>query len=185
MVALSTESDRFVAFSDLTIMIVDDNQYMRQLIYNMLRAFDVGLVLHAPNAKDAFEEMRQTRVDCLIVDWLMPGGMNGIEFVKMVRTSPRSPRPDIPLILCTGHTEKDRVFDARDAGVSEVLTKPVSPRALMHKLQLAIYRPRPFIISSTYTGPDRRRRKGVKYTGIERRRTVGLRQDDIDALLKG
>jgi CheY-like chemotaxis protein len=185
MVALRTEAERFVAFCDLTIMIVDDNQYMRQLLNHMLRAFDVGLILHAGNARDAFEEIRQTRVDCLIVDWLMPGGISGIEFVKMVRTSPKSPRPDIPLILCTGHTEKERVIEARDAGVSEVLTKPVSPRALMHKLRLAIYRPRPFIISPNYTGPDRRRRKNVKYTGIERRNLIGLRQDDIDALLRG
>jgi two-component system chemotaxis response regulator CheY len=185
MVALKPDVDRYVSFSDLTIMIVDDNQYMRQLLNHMLRAFDVGLILHAGNAKDAFEEMRQTRTDCLIVDWLMPGGMSGIEFVKMVRTSPKSPKPDIPLILCTGHTEKERVLEARDAGVSEVLTKPVSPRALMHKLRLAIFRPRPFIISPNYTGPDRRRRNNVKYNSIERRRTIGLRQDDIDALLKG
>jgi two-component system, chemotaxis family, chemotaxis protein CheY len=184
MVSLSSDPE-YVAFTDLTIMIVDDNQYMRQLIGHMLRAFEVGLILHSTNARDAFEEIRQTRIDCLIVDWLMPGGMSGIEFVNLVRTSPKSPKPDIPLILCTGHTEKERVMEARDAGVSEVLTKPVSPRSLMHKLRLAIYRPRPFIISPAYTGPDRRRRKNIKYAGIERRRTLGLHQDDIDALLNG
>ena len=40
----------------------------------MLRAFDVGLILHAGNVKDAFEEMRQPRINFLIVDCLMPGG---------------------------------------------------------------------------------------------------------------
>lgn len=115
MVPLSSDPE-YVAFTDLTIMIVDDNQYMRQLIGHMLRAFEVGLILHSANARDAFEEIRQTRIDCMIVDWLMPGGMSGIEFVQLVRTSPKSPKPDIPLILCTGHTEKERVMKARGAG---------------------------------------------------------------------
>ncbi|MEE9290211.1 MAG: response regulator, partial [Alphaproteobacteria bacterium] len=147
-------SEKAVYFSDTTILVVDDNQYMRNLIGHMLRAFDVGLVLHAENAKDAFGELRLSKIDCLIVDWLMPG-MSGIEFVFMVRTSPQSPRPDIPLILCSGHTEKDLVAEARDAGVSEVLTKPLSPRSLFEKLDAAIFHPRPFISMATYTGPCR------------------------------
>lgn len=183
MVALTDDSKKQVNFCDLTLLIVDDNQYMRQLIGHMLRAFEVGNVLAVTNANEAFDEIRQNHIDCVIVDWLMPGGMSGIEFVRMLRTSPKSPKPDIPLILCTGHTEKQRIIEARDAGVSEILTKPLSPRSLIHKLRMAIYHPRPFIISPNYTGPDRRRRKNVKYDGIERRRKVGLRQNDIDALL--
>lgn len=183
MVPAADEPRKQVNFADLSILVVDDNQYMRQLIGHMLRAFEVGTIVTATNAAEAFDEIRQSHINCLIVDWLMPGGMSGIEFVKMVRTSPRSPRPDIPLILCTGHTEKHRVLEARDAGVSEILTKPLSPRSLIHKLRLAIFQPRPFIISPTYTGPDRRRRKNVQYDGIERRRNVGLKQNDIDALM--
>ena len=171
-----------VNFSDTTILVVDDNQYMRQLISHMLRAFEVGTVLHADNAKESFAEIRQSKIDCLIVDWLMPG-MSGIEFVTMVRTSPQSSRPDIPIILCSGHTEKDLVVEARDAGVSEILTKPLSPRSLFEKLDLAIFHPRPFIIMPSYTGPCRRRRLNAQYDGIERRRDSGLQQHDIDALL--
>jgi two-component system chemotaxis response regulator CheY len=169
-------------FSDVTVLVVDDNQYMRQLIGHMLRAFGVGTILHADNAKDAFQEIRLTRVNCLIVDWLMPG-MSGIEFVMMVRTSPQSPKPDIPIILCTGHTDRERVEEGRDAGVNEVLTKPLSPKSLFDKLDAAINATRPFIITPGYTGPCRRRRGNVKYDGIERRRNKGLQQNDIDSLL--
>ncbi len=175
-------SEKTVDFSDTTILVVDDNQYMRNLIGHMLRAFDVGLVLHAENAKDAFIEISLSEIDCLIVDWLMPG-MTGIEFVLVVRTSPRYPKPDIPIIFCSGHTEKDLIVEARDAGVSEVLTKPLSPQSLFEKLDAAIFHPRPFIIVPTYTGPCRRRRGNVKYDGIERRRDSGLQQHEIDALL--
>jgi CheY-like chemotaxis protein len=114
MVALANDPQQQVNFCDLTLLIVDDNQYMRQLIGHMLRAFEVGNILSVTNANEAFDEIRQTQIDCLIVDWLMPGGMSGIEFVRMLRTSPKSPKPDIPLILCTGHTEKHRIIEARD-----------------------------------------------------------------------
>lgn len=178
----SNVSEKAVYFSDTTILVVDDNQYMRNLIGHMLRAFDMGMVLHAENAKDAFSELRLSKIDCLIVDWLMPG-MSGIEFVLMVRTSPQDPRPDIPIIFCSGHTEKDLIVEARDAGVSEVLTKPLSPQSLFEKLDAAIFHPRPFIMMPTYTGPCRRRRGNVKYDGIERRCDSGSQQHDIDALL--
>jgi len=178
----SNVSEKAVDFSDTKILVVDDNQYMRNLIGHMLRAFGVGAILHAENAKDAFSKIRLSKIDCLIVDWLMPG-MSGIEFVLMVRTGPQCPRPDIPIIFCSGHTEKDLIVEARDAGVSEVLTKPLSPQSLFEKLDAAIFHPRPFIIKPTYTGPCRRRRGNVKYDGIERRCDSGLQQHDIDALL--
>lgn len=178
----SNVSEKAVDFSDTTILVVDDNQYMRNLIGHMLRAFGVGAILHAENAKDAFSKIRLSKIDCLIVDWLMPG-MSGIEFVLMVRTGPQCPRPDIPIIFCSGHTENDLIVEARDAGVSEVLTKPLSPQSLFEKLDAAIFHPRPIIIKPTYTGPCRRRRGNVKYDGIERRCDSGLQQHDIDALL--
>lgn len=175
-------SDKAIDFTDISVLVVDDNQYMRQLIGHMLRAFGVGTVMHVDNAKDAFQEIRLTKVDCLIVDWLMPG-MSGIEFVLLMRTSPQSPKPDIPIILCTGHSDRERVEEGRDAGVSEILTKPLSPKALFDKLEASIFRPRPFIITPGYTGPCRRRRGNVKYDGIERRKNKGLQQNDIDSLL--
>ena len=175
-------SQKTIDCSDITILVVDDNQYMRQLISHMLRAFEVGTVLHADNAKEGFSEIRQSKIDCLIVDWLMPG-MSGIEFVNMVRTSPQSSRPDIPIILCSGHTEKDLVVDARDAGMSEILTKPLSPQSLFEKNGCGDFHSRPFIITPSYTGPCRRRRGQTQYDGIERRRDGGLQQHDIDALL--
>ncbi len=79
MVALTNDNQKQVNFCDLTLLIVDDNQHMRQLIGHMLRAFEVGNVLASTSANEAFDEIRQTHIDCVIVDWLMPGGMSGIE----------------------------------------------------------------------------------------------------------
>jgi CheY-like chemotaxis protein len=83
MVALTDNSHKHVNFCDLTLLIVDDNQYMRQLIGHMLPAFEVGKVLAVTSANEAFDEIRQTHIDCVIVDWLMPGGMIGSAYAGM------------------------------------------------------------------------------------------------------
>lgn len=173
-----------IDLSDLTLLVIDDNQYMRQLIGLMLRAFNIGQILDASCAREAFDQLRAIPADCILCDWRMPG-MSGIDFIRLLRTSPNSPRPDIPIILCTGHTDRRRIAIARDCGVSEILTKPLAPKALLHKIQAAVFRPRPFIVTPGYTGPCRRRRKNARYDGIERRKSEGMGQGDIDALLRG
>jgi DNA-binding response OmpR family regulator len=73
--------------------------------------------------------------------------------------------------MVTGHSEHYRVVTARDAGVNELLVKPLSARALFTRIQTIIERPRPFIRTRSYFGPCRRRKKSAKYTGPERRKT--------------
>jgi two-component system chemotaxis response regulator CheY len=63
------------------------------------------------------------------------------------------------------------VNEARDAGVTEFLTKPLTARGVVERLHQAIDNKRPFIRSSSYFGPDRRRRTDANYDGPWRRDT--------------
>jgi response regulator RpfG family c-di-GMP phosphodiesterase len=74
--------------------------------------------------------------------------------------------------MITGHAERHRVEAARDAGVNELLVKPVTEKALHSRIQEVILRPRPFIFGPDYYGPCRRRRRDPNYKGPERRKTV-------------
>jgi FixJ family two-component response regulator len=70
--------------------------------------------------------------------------------------------------MLSGHSAAAKVAEARDAGVTEFLAKPFSVTMLAQKLQTVIERPRQFVHTSTYFGPDRRRR-GNTFAGQERR----------------
>jgi two-component system chemotaxis response regulator CheY len=48
--------------------------------------------------------------------------------------------------------------EARDAGATEILAKPCTPKAIYARLAAIVERPRPFVKSPSYAGPDRRRR---------------------------
>jgi DNA-binding response OmpR family regulator len=57
------------------------------------------------------------------------------------------------------------VVDARDAGVTEFVAKPLTAKAVLERIQAVIYRPRPFVRTPNYFGPDRRRREDPGFNG--------------------
>ncbi len=72
--------------------------------------------------------------------------------------------------MLTGYSEKMRVELARDAGVNEFIVKPVTAQAIISRMNMLISKPRPFIRSEDYFGPDRRRRTLADYEGPFRRK---------------
>jgi CheY-like chemotaxis protein len=154
-------------FDRLKVLVVDDNQHMRKLVTAILQAFGVTNILEATNGARALQAM-SGNPDVVILDWMMDE-VNGIEFTKLVRTSPTSCNPYVPIIMLTGHTSAECVQRARDAGVNEFLAKPVSVKAMLARLTAVIEFPRPFVRTSVYFGPCRRRRNVDEYSGPERR----------------
>lgn len=176
---------RGINLERVSFLIVDDNRYMRLIISNILRGFGVRNIAEAKDGSEAFQEMRANPVDMVICDWLMDP-LDGLDFTRLVRTAEDSANPHIPIILMTAYTEMYRIFEARDAGVTEILAKPVSSKDLYLRIKASIVSPRPFIKTRTFYGPDRRRRKGL-FEGSERRApaedtTSQLSQDDISQL---
>lgn len=181
-------------FSRMTVMVVDDNVYMRQVVKELLRSFGVGRVVEAVDGADALMAMRDVWVDLCICDWLMDP-LDGFEFTRLLRQSDDSANPRLPVILLTGYTEGRRVRQGRDAGVTEFLAKPISAGRLFDRMRHCIEQPRPFIRSPGYTGPDRRRRNDLSYAGPDRRQRddegrmiengPGLSQEEVEALLQG
>ena len=56
--------------------------------------------------------------------------------------------------MLTGHCERSRVLSAKDAGVNEFVLKPISAAALYAKIDAVLLRPKRFIESAAYFGPD-------------------------------
>jgi len=156
-------------FSRLHLLIVDDNEFMRDLYRQLLEAigFRAEHVTEASDGGEALGYLDHHDVDVVICDLNMKP-MNGKQFTHHVRNSPKSPDPYLPIIVCTGHAELIHIADARDAGANEILRKPVSAGSLYARIQAVIEAPRPFILSQNFVGPDRRRRN-IPFRGPDRR----------------
>jgi two-component system chemotaxis response regulator CheY len=76
--------------------------------------------------------------------------------------------------MMTGYADRDRVKQARDAGVSEFLVKPITAKGVLDRLAITAFRPRPFVKAQNYIGPDRRRVERADI-GVPRRRAADAR----------
>jgi len=155
-------------FDRLKVLVVDDNVHMRKLVTAILQAFGVIQIYEAENAQRGWAILRESNPDIVVLDWVMEG-MSGLEMVQMIRTNAAAPNPFVPVIMLSGHTSLDHVIQARDAGINEFIAKPVSAKTLMSRLVAVIEHPRPYVRTSGYFGPCRRRRGGDEYRGLERR----------------
>lgn len=137
--------------SVVSILVVDDNVYMRRLVRAMLGGFGIRRITEASDGAEALEHMEQSHFDFLIVDWEMPV-VDGSELVRLVR-HPGHPLAYTPIIMITGHSTYGRTQAALGLGINDVLCKPFSPKALYQRLLDNVIHPRPFLRTKSYFGP--------------------------------
>ena len=154
--------------ASLRVLVADDNENMRGLLATMLQSLGVHQIRLAANGEEALMAARRSTVDVAFVDMSM-APMDGIEFTRAIRTTPDGADPYLPIIMLTGHAQRDMVLAARDAGVTEFLAKPLSAKAVVERLRTVIERQRQFVRAESYTGPDRRRKPSADYAGRRRR----------------
>ncbi len=142
---------------NVRVLVIDNNQPVRMLIRSILLDLGFSLVDMADNAEDAWNLYCQHGPDVILMDWRY-NKPEGLDFVRRVRTARNSPAANIPIILMTAYTNKDMLFKARDAGITEFLIKPFTIDTLTRQFSQLIEKPRDFVISQNFTGPDRRRR---------------------------
>jgi len=112
-----------------TILVVDDNHFIYELIKCMLSQHGVKLV-YAANGKEAIECSRREAPDFILMDLVMPV-MDGIEATRQIRTF----LPAIPIAALTAHLiwqERRKVFEA---GFDTIISKPMHKGLLLWQLK--------------------------------------------------
>jgi two-component system, chemotaxis family, chemotaxis protein CheY len=155
-------------YGHLKALIVEDNPHMRALLRAILMGLGASEVHEAQDGGQALRVLRDFEPDFVLTD-LMMAPMDGIAFMHELRNSATSPNPFLPVIMVSGHTERARILAARDAGVTEFVAKPVTPKNLFLRIVEICERPRPFVRAPGYFGPDRRRKNDAFYVGPWRR----------------
>ena len=160
----------------LGVLVVDDNQYMRKVIRNLLVNCGVKDIFEASDGIAALDSIRTIAPDVVILDWEMPL-LSGPELVRIVRSPGVFPMPDLPIIMLSGHGERWRVIEAIRLGVNEYLIKPVSAKAWYDRLVSIVAKPRPVVQLGDYYGPEPRK------LFLEAEQTPSIAADATDALL--
>ena len=118
--------------SSLNIMVVDDSVHMLRIVKTIFQTMGITRVRYVSSVKEARAELLHMQPDIIITDWEMRP-VDGLSFTRELRKE-GGYFSRIPIILLTGHTEYERVMEAIQSGVSDVLAKPVSIEILHRRL---------------------------------------------------
>jgi DNA-binding response OmpR family regulator len=151
------------------ILIVDDEPLIQKLVRGVLTYLGFTDIKSTNNGRKAQELIQQTPFDIVITDWRM-SDLDGIDIIRFVRGAKTSPFYKTPIIMLTGNTEDYYVKTAINAGVNAYLIKPFSAEQLIKRIRSVIEAPRDFVVSRSFTGPDRRHADQPPPDGIERRK---------------
>ena len=119
-----------------TILFVDDEETLRFTGAQMLHQLGYRVVL-AANAAEALEIFLDKRdsLDLVITDKTMPK-MTGFELARAIKNL----RPDIPIVLCTGYSEKEDMAVGEAIGISQFVMKPLRKKALAETVRQVLDR---------------------------------------------
>ena len=115
-------------------MVVDDSKAIRMILSKTLA--EVGYeVCEASNGREALAvfEREKASISLVLVDWNMPQ-MDGLEFVKQLRSDPR--HSSVVLMMVTTETEVEQMVRALEAGANEYVMKPFTKEIIADKLRL-------------------------------------------------
>ena len=150
----SSRIDKLV--QSISVLIVEDNQYMRKVVRNILVNIGVKNIHEAADGIAGLEAIRMSAPDLVVLDWEMPL-LNGAELVRIVRSPGVFPKPHLPIIMLTACAQRWQVQAAMGLGVHEFLLKPTSPKALRDRLLSILMRPRPMVQIGKHYVPQPRR----------------------------
>jgi two-component system chemotaxis response regulator CheY len=118
--------------ASIRILIVDDSITIRRIITNALKTVGFTDTIEASNGKEALEKLPNGKVDFIITDWNMPE-MNGLDFIKIVRSNPLY--SSMPILMITTRGTEHDVVEALQAKVNSYIMKPFTPQELKEKIE--------------------------------------------------
>ncbi len=116
-----------------TVLIVDDDADLRDLMREQIETRGTYRPLSARSADAAMELLRDEPVDVVVTDLRMPGPSGTDLCREIVRD-----RPDVPVVIMTAFGSLDAAVDAIRAGAYDFLTKPFEPERLELVLDRAL-----------------------------------------------
>lgn len=114
------------------MLVVDDEPHIGRII--QMRLEQAGFtVLLAEHGAEALSHLERVPTVALVVLDLMLPGMSGTDILRLVRGDSRW-RP-LPCIVLTAAGQEAQLREVESLGVSEIMTKPFSPRRLLERVR--------------------------------------------------
>lgn len=156
-------------FSAHRVLLLGAKTHALQLLRSLLSNLGIGKIVQVEDPRRALELLSVERFSAVFCDPKVDK-TGERPFIVAARRSGAMLDPMIPIFALQERARRRDVEKARDTGVTDVLTIPISPKTLTAKLRAATQTPRPFIVTAEFFGPDRRGKARSTYFGSDRRK---------------
>ncbi|WP_222429945.1 response regulator transcription factor [Paenibacillus cremeus] len=147
----------------VSILVVDDDNHIRQLVKVCLRE-EGYTIQEASNGQEALVQLGSTAADMVILDLMMPY-MDGFELCREIRKS----YPDMPLLMMSAKGETADKVKGFQLGLDDYVVKPFDPRELVVRVKALLKRYRISSSEKIQLGAIELDRKGYEvYRGDEK-----------------
>jgi two-component system chemotaxis response regulator CheY len=153
-------------------LVVDRSKDVVQEVDAAFKAYKLGTVEGAESPDQARARLKDGKFDLAVVEFGEAGEL-GTDLLKWVRNDPVSATPALPVIVTSPIFTAEQVRRSIDCGADYFLTKPITRERLLAAVERSVVKPRRFIVTANYVGPDRRTR--ADRDAAERRFTVNNR----------
>lgn len=122
------------------LLLIEDQEDLRELIVYNLSKDNQYEVIESDNANDALIVLEDLTVDMILLDLMLPG-LKGTDFLRIIKNKEKT--EDIPVIIISAKTREQDILQGLKLGADDYLTKPFSIKVLIAKIETIMRRVHP------------------------------------------
>lgn len=122
-----------IDFSALDFLLIEENNFVRELVREMLRGFGVTRLREARSIDAAMTDIERHPPDIVLCDWMMRP-TDGLLFLRKLRADNRKPYAHALVIMISEHATADHVQAALGEGADGYIVKPFRAATLLSQL---------------------------------------------------
>jgi two-component system alkaline phosphatase synthesis response regulator PhoP len=122
-----------------TVLVVDDEPHIVEIVRDYLKQAGYRVVTTG-DGQTALTLARHERPDLVVLDLMLPGGLDGLDVCRSLRQDPGL--ADVPIIMLTARVEETDKLIGLELGADDYVTKPFSPRELVARVRAVLRRAR-------------------------------------------
>ncbi len=126
------------------ILIVEDEPKVVHLVREVLTAAGFEVCV-ACNGENAIEQAVMEQPDLILLDILLPNGLDGYGVARRLREF-----SEVPIVMLTGKVRENDMLQGFDAGADDYITKPFSSKELLARIRAVLRRSRTGPASQPY-----------------------------------
>lgn len=142
---------------NVIVVLAEPYAQMRRALRSALAAEGFRFVIEVGETNSFAMTLNDPMPDVLVVDINLPGDRDVLDMLREIRSDKLGRNPFVPIIGSTWEAKPDRVRKAVDSGIDDLLVKPVAAGTVIERISVLARNRKPFIVTSDYIGPDRRR----------------------------